>query len=476
MSFLAQLAHSLVLAPISPLKLKARAALYLVLYVLLAAGILGGLAWLLIANQEDLRQAILRYLLPESWTTTGGVMLDWFFATQTRAVLVNGTVSGTLVLISVLLFPVKEKVSAAFEKDVRLTSEPPHESRSSRPSGALRDEAAGFPLWFQGLEELKLVLLYVAAQMVIFWIGYHPNPLRKQAATLLSYAYLFATFSVDFISPVLQRHRLRYSQIVKTLLRHPAALVLFGAFFSLPAVLAGHHVARDPSLSFRDSILLLFAANLLGIIWGCLGGTWLGAKLLESTTIVCSARPPHRTTIPRVSSWPVRAVAWLAVLVTLGGGGYLFGGLALSVHHKSQILKCRYSMVAGSLRFAKPKLRSLLRGIVDIGVGFKLRIDNPTSFDVVIDRNRLEVRHEQSLVATSRLSPMRIPAGQQQVQDVRLMVETQPSVLLKGRRLLQDRWSLTLYVEVVDGFDFPIYLKHTFAETVREQLLGAKKR
>jgi uncharacterized protein involved in cysteine biosynthesis len=444
MSLLAQIAHGLFWAPLAPLRLRPRAVGWLLVYVLLAGGILGGLAWFLVSHQDDLRQALLEYLFPESWTTTAGLLVDRFLATQTRAVLINATVSGTLILISVTLFPVKEKLSDAFERGAGLTDEEPRE----------------FPLWFQAFEELKLVILFATAQMAIFWIGYHPNPLRRQAATILSYGYLFTTFSVDFVSPLLQRHRLRYSQILKTLVRHPLATLLFGALFSLPAVLAGHYIARQAGMPLRDAILLLFGANLLGIVWGCLGGTWLGARFL----------PAARDTRP--SGVLTRAAAWLVLLSAFAAGSTITSRLALSLHHKTQILKCDYSVVRGSLRFARPRLRSLLRGVVEVGVSFKLRVKNPTRFDVDLDRNRLEVRHDDTLVAESRLDPMAVPAGEERVQQVRLTIETHPKALLKGRELLADRWSVTLFVEVMEGFDFPIYLRHTFAETVREQLLG----
>lgn len=441
---LAQLAHSVVLAPLAPLRLRARSLGWLALYLLLAGAILGGVAWFLVSHQAQLKQALLRHLLPQSWTTAGGVLLDWLLASQSRAVLINATVSGTLVLISVLLFPVKERVSAAFERDARLTDEPPEE----------------FPLWFQGLEELKLVILYLTAQMAIFWIGYHPSPARRAASAALSYGFLFCAFSIDFISPLLQRHRLRYAQILKALLRHPLALLLFGALFSAPALLVSHLVARRPELPFDRAILLLFGANLLGIVWGCLGGTWLAARLLE----------PARASRP--ASAPARLLGWVLLLGAFGAGSYVSGGLALSVHHKTQILKCRYSVVSGSLRFERPRLRGLLRGVVEVGVAFKLGVENPTTHDVALDRNRLEVRHDETLVAEGRLAPMEVPAGTTRVQQVRLTVELHASALRRGRELLRDRWSVTLFVEAAPGVDVPIYLRHTFAESLREQLLG----
>jgi len=403
-----QLRAALVGAPAAPLRMRAGAWALLLLYILLAGGLLGAAAALLLTYQEQARAAILGHVLPESWVVAADWLIDRFLASQTRAVLVNALVSGTLVATGILLFPLKEKVSAAFE----------------RGSG----------------------------------LGYPPDPTRKLAATVLSYLVLFFSFAIDFISPLLQRHGLRYSQILKTLLRHPFAALPFGAFFSAPAVAVGLVVARSPEIAFSAAVVAIFAANLVSLVWGCVGGTWVGAKLLPAARLV------------RRSSLPVRGLVWLLLLAALCAQGYVFGAVARSFHHKSQLLKCRYTVVPGTLSFSRPRLVSLLRGKVSVKVAFDLQIENPTPFDVAIEDNRLEVKHGESLVATSRLAPLAVPAKERRVQRLQLSVEARPSVLLKGRKLLQDAWDVTLYLRVAEGLELPIYLKHTFARSVREQL------
>jgi hypothetical protein len=442
MSLLAQLVHTLWHAPLSPLRMGRRARLFLALYMLLAGALLALLAWLLLRHASDIKAALVGYLLPESWSLAGYLLLDNFLAQQTKAVVVNAVVSGTLVLVSVLLFPVKEQASLAFEREARLTDQPIHE----------------FPLWFQGWEEIKLVLLYLAAQMSVFWIGYHPHPGHKAAATALSFVYLWSTVALDFISPLLQRHRLRYSQILKTLLGHPLAMLGFGALFSLPAVLAGMYVKTHPGLAARPAVALLFGGNLLSIVWACAGGTWLGARLLEP-----AAATPRSAGVSRL-------LAWTALLLLLGGNGYVFGSLALSVQRKSQLLKCHYSVDPATLRLTRPSISGLLRGRAELGLHFELTVYNPTRFDVELEDNRLEIRHGQTLVARSRLTPMRVPAGQTQRQHLALRLILDPTALLKGRALLTDKWTVTLYARIARGIELPIYIRHGFARTLREQL------
>jgi hypothetical protein len=455
-----QLAAALVGAPVALLRLRAGAWAWLLLYILLAGGLLGGAAALLLCHQEQARAAILGYVLPESWLVAADWLIQRFLATQTRAVLVNALVSGTLVLTSVLLFPLKERVSAAFERGSKLTGAGREAQRSaaSRRLSKTDAEPRELPLLVQGWQELTLLLLVLALQLGIIWLGYPPDPTRKLAATALSYLVLFFIFAVDFISPLLQRHGLRYSQILKTLLRHPFAALPFGAFFSAPAVAVGLVVARSPELSFSTAVVALFAANLISIVWGCVGGTWVGAALLGPARGV------------RRSSLLTRGLVWLLLLATLGAEGYVFGAVARSFHHKSQLLKCRYTVVPGTLSFSRPRLLSLLRGQVKVQVAFDLQIENPTPFDVAIEDNRLVVKHGETPVAESRLAPLAVPAQDKRVQRLKLSIEARPSVLLKGRKLLQDAWDVTLYLRVAEGLELPIYLKHTFARSVREQL------
>src|SRR6185503_18939157 len=103
----------------------------------------------------------------------------------------------------------------------------------------------------------------LAAQGTIFWIGYSPDPTRRLLATVLSFVVLFASVGIDFLSPILQRHKLRYSAILKTLFAHPFLLFTFGALFSLPAIIAGHVAANHPTWTFSTQLAIVFGAQIL---------------------------------------------------------------------------------------------------------------------------------------------------------------------------------------------------------------------
>lgn len=365
-------------------------------------------------------------------------MIEHYLAGQTKAVLVNATVSGTLVLISLLLFPLKEKVSRTFECEASLTERQPAE----------------FPLWFQGFEELKMVLVYVVAQGTIIMVGYHPHPARRSIAALLSFGYLFATFTLDFVSPLLQRHRMRYSRIAKWMALHPIVLWGFGGLVALPALAGNLYLAKHKAVAFDDAILIGFAANLVSIVVAIVAGTALASKVLD---------PLQQSDRPGTVA---RTIGWLVVLSALMANGYVYGNVALSVHHKSQILKCKYALVPGTFSVQRPSWRQVFRGKVGIGVTFDLEITNPTDVDVVLESSRLELRHENALVTTSRIAPLSVAAKGRQRQRVKLALSVSPLVLRKWKTLLDDRWSLTLYVQLTDSLELPIYLRHPF---------GAKK-
>jgi uncharacterized protein involved in cysteine biosynthesis len=423
-------------APGAPSRLKGRGWGYLGLYLGLASLLLGGLGWLLVSQQEGLRRALLGYLLPERLVFAGDLLIGHLLRSQTQAVLVNAVASGTLVLVSVLLFPVKEKLSAVFETESDLT-------------GAPFDE---HPLWRQGFEELKLLVLYAAVFAGIFWIGYAPSAGRKLSATVLSYGFLFFSFSVDFISPLLQRHRVSYAQALIALLGRPLLCLGFGATFALPSILAGLVLKHSPGLSFLSSVVLLFGANLLGICWAAIAGTWVGAQLL----------PAARETRP--APLALRGLAWLGILALLGYSLFVFVNLGAALHQKSQILKCQYRADWSSFKLDLPKLSlrsavgSLLSGTIPVGARLTVQIHNPTPVDVTLEKNRIEILHRETLVARTRLAPLQVPAGETREERIAFTLEINPRAILKGRSLISRDWRITLLLEIAPDLEFPIYL------------------
>lgn len=425
---------SVLRSPLILFRMPARTWLWFGLYLTLCGLVLGGAATVLIAYQEDARQALIAFLFPESWGLAVGLILDRFVGNQQRIVVINAVVAGGLLLTTMTLFAVKETVSQSLEKRGRLTDRPMSEH----------------PLWEQGWEEVKLFVLFIAVQSCIFWIGYHPGETRATAALILSHVFLALTFSIDFISPVFQRHNGHYSTILKTLARRPFTSLLFGALFSAPVVVISYLWAKHPEWSWERALALLFGVNVLCIAWATVAGTWLGAKMLPSFEAT------------RRSSPLTRIMAYVLVLGTLGYNGYRFGAIGRSVYHKTQILKCDYDVSLSSFGIDTPSLLSMVgSGKLEVGVHFELRIKNPTSIDVRLEDNHIDIAHAGDLIGEATISPMTVPAGETITKRVGFEVSLSPLELRKGTELFAgDAWTITLYIEVADGFEFPIYLLH----------------
>jgi hypothetical protein len=419
-------------APFTLLRLRGRAIVLLAVYLLLAAGLLGIVAVAFVRHRGDLLHLAALYVLPEEWEPIGRILVERYLSSQLRPVLVNGTVGLSLVLVAALLFPLKERVSAAIEREARLVDEPPRE----------------FPLWFQAFEEIVLFLAFAASQMTIFWIGYAADPTRKRIALVLSYAVLFASFSISFISPLLQRHRLKYSTMWKVLARHPIVSLGFGALFTLPTVWAAKLGTRYTAWSFTKIVGVTFGVNIACIGAAVVAGTFVAARLLPAAQ---ATRPPSGGT---------RVLGWLTLSAALGINLWAFSAVALSLHHKSQLLKCKWTVVPGTLHITPPDIVKLARGQgSSMSLEAEVEVANPTRFDVEIEDNRVEAAHGGVVVATTALPKMRVPAGGRAVERVVIPLELRRELLERWRSLLEwRRWSVTMHLRVADRFELPIYL------------------
>ena len=172
------------------------------------------------------------WLFPESWHFVLETLGQLFLHSASQQLLVSFALGLSLLVVTITLFPLKEHLSHSFESENELTE----------------DDVDPLPLKAEAWEESKLLLLYTTLFMSVFWVGYSDEPWRRHLAFGLSNLVLALTFAVDFISPTLFRHGMRYTTVFKTLLRFPVATLSFGALFALPPVLAGvamGHVAPD---------------------------------------------------------------------------------------------------------------------------------------------------------------------------------------------------------------------------------------
>ena len=430
-----QLALAVVDAPTATRRLKKRSATWLVAYLVAACVVLGIVASLIASHKSDLVEAAMSYLLPTDWHFASKLLIDNFFAAQEDAVITNAAIVASLLVVQITLFPLKEQVSLALEEDNALLVDPIEEH----------------PLWFQAWEEAKLFIAMLAAQGTIFWIGYSQDPTRRGFATVLSFVVLFASVGIDFLSPILQRHKLRYSAILKTLFAHPFLLFTFGAVFSLPAIVAGTLASDHPTWSFSMQLAVVFGAQIIGIALAAVGGTIAGAPLVADAKLRARSHP-----IARVAAWAVLLglVAW---------NGQRFAAVGASLHHKSQVLKCDYTVDWSSFHGDVPGKNELLaamkKGEITIAGGFTVAIANPTSVDVEIEDNRLELRNRGQLVARTSLPRVAIPAGGMVKTPVTFPLTVSIGQVFRVRELItKSGWTLTLYLRVADGFEFPVYI------------------
>jgi hypothetical protein len=416
--------------------MRARSIAWFIVYLALCTAVLGTVGYLLQAHKDDLFAAVARYVFPSSWHFAAKELVERFLKAQVREVLINATVGTSMLLLSMLLFPIKERLSAAVERDARLSPEAPRE----------------LPLWLQALEEVWLFLMFLTAQLSIFWLGYSQDPKKRTLAVALSYLLLFAHFGIDFISPSLQRHSHRYSTILKVLLKHPIRWLLFGAVFTVPTIIAGKWSQAHPEWTFARAVGVLFGTNVVCIALAAVAGTYVGCRLL---TDAAKTRRPWLLT---------RLVVAVGILAALGYNLRRYGAVGLSLHHKSQILKCHYRVVPGTLHMDLPRLPTSLDALwkseLKLILRMDLEIENPTPFDVEIEENRIVVSHAGTPVALTRITPVAIPAGQKRTPHIELPIGINAAALKRGRELFDaDKWTAMLYLQVTESMELPVKLK-----------------
>jgi hypothetical protein len=82
---------------------------------------------------------------------------------------------------------------------------------------------------------------------------------------------------------------------------------------------------------------------------------------------------------------------------------------------------------------------------------------------VELEDSRVVFLHRGAPVATTRLAPLRVGAGERTRRTVSVRLGARPALAVRGRDLLdRGAWAITLYVTVAPvlgpRFDFPIYL------------------
>ena len=401
---------------------------WLIIYFLLALVLFGLFSSLLINNQENIRNLLLDYFFPQSWHELSFRLGNFLFESQAKVVIGNLIISGSLVFASVFLFPIKEKYSAQFELDAKLEN------------GQIKE----FPILYQALEEIKLFLLYLTAQSVILWVGYYPYSWTSWLSIFLSYLFLFFTFSLDFISPTLQRHRVKYSLILKLLTSHPILSLAFGVSFSLPTIFISQYIFTIESLTLIEisSMILLF--NIMFFALAIPVGTTIASHLLKITK--------------QITPYTKKTMLWgySTATILLISGLYLHGQLVMSLHKKSQVLKANYAIDWSSFDYRASDLSKIFSAESTSHLSFDLVITNPTQFDIDIEESQIFIFNNSETISQIDLVGFNIPAGDKRKVRMRVNSISNFSLLTDYQRILQE-WKIELHLQV--WHDIPFVMK-----------------
>jgi len=381
----------------------------------------------MLANQMALKALVMDYFFPQSWHEISEKLINFMFESQAKTVISNLLLSGSLVIASIFLFPVKEKYSAEFEKE----------------AGYSQGSNEEFSLLFQAWEETKLFLIYLTAQSIILLIGYYPFQWSTWLSIGLSYLFLFFTFGLDFISPTLQRHKTRYSLIIKILIRNWILTLTFGLVFSLPVVLLSQFIFTFTELSLVEIASIIFLVNIFFLTLAVPAGTRIASSL--QPVVKRTLNPQKKSVV-----WGYSMMSLLLVSTL-----FLHAKLIASMHHKSQLLKAEYQIDWDSFDYELPSLSQFINGKALTKLSFDVIIINPTEFDIVIEKSQLYVQQKENVIAKIDLNDFEIPAEENRKIAIKLDSDSDMSKLSQFNNILEN-WRIDMEIKVWPGLPFVI--------------------
>ena len=280
-------------------------------YLAMAGALVGAVAYAGLRGQPALIDGLNHYIFPSSWHGFSSRLVAMILERVPPDVWVNGVVLLGLQIAALTLFPLKERISLAVERE----------------QGFIRGLPDEFPLVRQGVEELKLLVINLALGGAILWLGYSTAEWRRDVASIFESSAPRRVLRRRFHGAHGAASPGFIEQILSALAHKPVAPMLFGLILTAPSSLMARSDGQAASM-----LLLVFLAN------GC---RWLGRRSL-GTRLMASDLRRVQSVVP-VSRRGVLA-AWL-----LAGGwvmtqGAVLGAVASSVHAKSQVLKCDYSL------------------------------------------------------------------------------------------------------------------------------------
>jgi len=409
-------------------------------YLALALTVLATVAALIDALGGGLRSAFEAFLFPDELRPFAELALDVVFRSQSQALVANLTATVGLFVVSLLLFFVKEKLSQSVESDL------------AKHRGDLQPPREDLPIWREAIEEIGLLVIYIALAVVVFAVGQSTDPTRRTVAVVLSYAVLFWTWAVDFIAPALFRRRISYRGVFRVIRRNPLMSIIFGAATSL--IIVGVNALTDALKTPPINAMVINVAT-QGLV--IVGATWVGTALTVRALAFESVADLRRPQPPLLRAATVAVVASVLVF-----GGLAMTDMARALANKAQILKCAYRIIPGSVDIKLPDVDPIgwLAGKpVVVGMSFQLQVINDSSLPVALEATRLEVTDGDEVIATTTVDPFNVPKAATITHTMNLILGIRPTAFVHGASLNPAAWTIALWVKLDSGLDFPIPLK-----------------
>ena len=107
-----------------------------------------------------------------------------------------------------------------------------------------------------------------------------------------------------------------------------------------------------------------------------------------------------------------KSVAWIFILGTLAINVPFFGSAAQAAYHITPILSCQWSVSPNTIAYEPP-----------LGMRFTVSIFNPTRRRTKIGENRIEIVHENSVLAQTSLPNLDVQPGQRVEQVIQISLK-----------------------------------------------------
>ena len=385
---------------------------WFVIYVLAALLVLGAFLNLGIHFGPKLESWLMSKLVPEVWHSTVDDFLHRLFRDELRAFFVTTGFGLGIIIIGLTLFPLKEKLSATYEEE-----QFPELEKHPQPA-----------LWKQGLEEVKLAILYLLLQGFSLFLTLQGHPLLSTLGTVLSLAYLVGAMTLDHCSYFFHRRDRKIHGIIWILLRYaPLRSFLIGLLCIGPVLLLERLLPS--ALAPPVAISLLVFTEVLGMACATLLGCHLGATLLRDQPDLAKKPPPLRWTLSYRTLVTILAL-WMAAF---------FGWWSHRAYTHYGFMQCRYRLLWQDTGFKLRETRVLISVPIEVSNRSSARID-PTEL-------KIEFKGEGTLDGTAVIQGPLIPAGETATLILNFEAALTESALLNLPEFLKSRYSAHLVFE-----------------------------